>query len=92
MWSQEKVNNRLLAVKNLPNIKTAKFIAAQKLKNTDCKVAFCGGVNRGAERSLPSHISEAGKIGNTSNWGVSVAFTQRQAEELYLIEKMNQLQ
>lgn len=36
----EKVNNVVLTVKNKPNINTAKFIAAQNLKNMTVTVRF----------------------------------------------------
>lgn len=44
-----KVNNIVLAVKNMPNINTAEFIAAQNLKNT--VVVLCFPVELAEERS-----------------------------------------
>lgn len=70
MGAGKKVNTVVLAVKNLSNINTAKFSPAPKLKNT--AAALCGGKG-GAERGLSSDLSEAGRRGNPSNRGVSVA-------------------
>lgn len=72
MGAGKKVNTVVLAVKNLPNINTAKFSPAPNLKNT--AAALCLLVEGREEQSvLTSNLSEAGRRGNPSNWGVSVA-------------------